>query len=65
MTDFEEVTMIGTDPANPDTDGDGVIDGLDSNPLEPRWLIYVIFLFISLGVIGTILVLFIIKNEKI
>lgn len=26
---------LGTDPLNPDTDGDGVIDGLDALPLDP------------------------------
>ena len=26
--------LLGTDPFNPDTDGDGILDGLDSNPLE-------------------------------
>ncbi len=27
---------LGADPANPDSDGDGVLDGLDGNPLTPR-----------------------------
>ncbi len=29
--------LHGTDPSNPDTDGDGVIDSLDSFPLDPRF----------------------------
>ncbi len=35
LTDAEEETL-GTDPSNPDTDGDGVLDGSDPNPLDPR-----------------------------
>lgn len=37
LSDYDEVTVYGTDPLNPDTDGDGVNDGteikLGSNPL--------------------------------
>lgn len=32
--DYEEACGIGTDPCNPDTDGDGVLDGADECPLE-------------------------------
>ena len=35
MTDIEEAA-IGTDPDNPDTDGDGVSDKNDSDPLNPN-----------------------------
>ena len=34
MSDAEE-NIIGTDPNNDDTDNDGIIDGRDSNPLDP------------------------------
>ncbi|MCC7569166.1 MAG: thrombospondin type 3 repeat-containing protein [Candidatus Methanofastidiosa archaeon] len=34
-TDAEEA-IAGTDPFNPDTDGDGIPDPLDPNPLVPR-----------------------------
>lgn len=27
---------LGTDPCNPDTDGDGVVDGKDTDPTDPR-----------------------------
>lgn len=46
LSDFNEVNMdsdpnnytpgIDTDPNNPDTDGDGSIDGIDSAPLDPN-----------------------------
>ncbi len=32
----DEEAALGTDPDNPDTDGDGVLDGVDPNPLDPR-----------------------------
>jgi hypothetical protein len=35
LTDFHEINVSHTNPSNPDTDGDGVIDSLDSNPLDP------------------------------
>ena len=35
LTDIEEVEL-GTDPDNPDTDGDGVSDKNDSDPLNPN-----------------------------
>ena len=35
LTDIEEAS-IGTDPNNPDTDGDGVSDKNDSEPLNPN-----------------------------
>ena len=34
LTDADEAFNIGTDPCNPDTDGDGVPDNLDQCPLE-------------------------------
>ena len=34
MTNAEEAE-IGTDPSDPDTDGDGVLDSADSGPLDP------------------------------
>jgi hypothetical protein len=34
-TDFYEVHTSHTNPTNPDTDGDGVIDSLDAAPLDP------------------------------
>jgi hypothetical protein len=34
-TDFYEINVSHTDPNNPDTDGDGVIDSKDSAPLDP------------------------------
>ena len=35
LIDWEEVYVHGTDPCNPDTDGDGVPDGEDPAPLDP------------------------------
>ena len=35
LTDGEEETL-GTDPHNPDTDGDGVLDGSDPHPLDAQ-----------------------------
>ncbi len=32
----DEETALGTDPDNPDTDGDGVLDGVDPNPLDAQ-----------------------------
>lgn len=38
LSDIEE-DKIGTDPLNPDTDGDKVVDGKDAFPLDPNeWL---------------------------
>ncbi|HXE97964.1 MAG TPA: hypothetical protein VN642_16290 [Dongiaceae bacterium] len=34
-SDFHEIHISHTDPNNPDTDGDGVIDSKDSAPLDP------------------------------
>ena len=34
LEDADEAFNIGTDPCNPDTDGDGVPDNLDQCPLE-------------------------------
>ena len=34
-TDFYEINISHTNPNNPDTDGDGVIDSMDSAPLDP------------------------------
>jgi hypothetical protein len=36
LTDFGEACVIGTDPCNPDTDRDGVLDGVDQDPLDPE-----------------------------
>ena len=36
VSDFLE-ELTGTDPENPDTDGDGVIDGEDDFPLDPKY----------------------------
>jgi len=35
LSDWSEACEIGTDPCNPDTDGDGVPDGDDPEPLDP------------------------------
>ena len=40
MSDNDEINIDGTDPFNPDTDGDGFLDGeeifsLGSDPLDP------------------------------
>lgn len=35
LTDFAEACEFGTSPCNPDTDGDGVDDGEDPDPLDP------------------------------
>lgn len=35
LTDFQEINDIGTDPCLTDTDGDGVPDGSDADPLNP------------------------------
>ena len=35
LSDIDEL-RIGTDPLNPDTDGDSVMDGEDAFPLDPR-----------------------------
>jgi Bacterial TSP3 repeat len=37
-SDFYEINVSHTDPNNPDTDGDGVIDSKDSAPLNPSIL---------------------------
>lgn len=34
LSDFHEINVSHTDPNNPDTDGDGVIDSKDSAPLD-------------------------------
>jgi hypothetical protein len=34
-TDADEINIYHTDPSNPDTDGDGVIDSQDAAPLDP------------------------------
>ena len=34
INDGDEI-LANTDPHNPDTDGDGVDDGLDTDPLDP------------------------------
>ena len=36
VTDFAEACLLGTDPCNSDTDGDGVPDGNDPDPLDPE-----------------------------
>lgn len=36
LLDFEEACMLGTDPCNADTDGDGVPDNEDADPLDPE-----------------------------
>lgn len=35
LTDAKEALELGTDPCNPDTDGDDVPDGEDPDPLDP------------------------------
>lgn len=35
LSDLDEVMVTGTDPCNPDTDGDGVTDDVDPDPLDP------------------------------
>lgn len=35
LSDFHEINVSHTDPGNPDTDGDGVIDSIDTSPLDP------------------------------
>ena len=35
LYDIFERSRFGTDPLNPDTDGDGLLDGSDSEPLNP------------------------------
>lgn len=35
LTDIQEL-LVGTDPRNPDTDGDGFLDGVDPYPLDPH-----------------------------
>jgi serine protease len=34
---FAQELVLGTNPSNPDTDGDGVADGVDPHPLTPDW----------------------------
>ena len=36
LTNYQEIMVYGTDPNNPDTDGDGVKDGVDAFPLDPK-----------------------------
>ncbi|MCK4793663.1 MAG: hypothetical protein KAV87_58585, partial [Desulfobacteraceae bacterium] len=36
LSDLEEACELGTDPCNPDTDGDGVTDDVDPDPLDPE-----------------------------
>jgi len=57
LSDEEEVEL-GTNPFNPDTDGDGIIDSLDANPLdtggllnslsEKKWILVPLVLIIML-----------------
>lgn len=35
LYDIFEKSRFGTDPLNPDSDGDGLLDGFDSDPLNP------------------------------
>lgn len=62
LTNIEEFE-VGTDPNNPDSDGDGVLDGKDDNPLEPKsnmiWWV--------LGIVGIIIVVvfFFFKKQKV
>lgn len=60
LTDEQE-SILGTDPNNPDTDGDGIIDSKDPNPLVPsnaevtrnwgvlKWAIPVIILVVIIA----------------
>ena len=34
VSDYDEIMVLGTDPASADTDGDGILDGVDASPLE-------------------------------
>jgi WD40 repeat protein len=36
LSDIEEACVVGTSPCDPDTDGDGVPDGTDPDPLDPE-----------------------------
>jgi hypothetical protein len=36
LSDIEEACQLGTDPCNSDSDGDGVPDGNDPDPLDPE-----------------------------
>jgi hypothetical protein len=64
LTDLEELD-IGTDPNNPDTDGDGILDGVDKNPLSPdeESMVWIILLVLG-GVVVLIVVLIVILMIK-
>ncbi len=70
LLDTEEIAK-GTDPKNPDTDGDGVFDKLDYDPLDPDvteeptsepWMLFIII--IAVVVVVIVLVTFMIKRKK-
>ena len=70
LLDTEEIAK-GTDPKNPDTDGDGVHDKEDYDPLDPDvteeptsqpWMLIIII--IAVVVVVIVLVAFMIKRKK-
>ncbi|MHA1265222.1 MAG: hypothetical protein ACTSRS_08330 [Candidatus Helarchaeota archaeon] len=55
-----------SDPRNPDTDGDGLLDGADPDPLVPWWWTYVLIASVSARGVATVLILrsYMIKKKR-
>lgn len=51
LSDYEEIYYYGTDPNNPDTDGDGIIDSLDDDPFNKKSVHfdYITYYMLSFG----------------
>lgn len=66
LNNLEEL-IIGTDPNNPDTDGDGLKDGFDDDPLEPKGLDITDFwwvLFVVIIILLAVILLLILRKKK-
>ncbi len=69
LSNLEEFN-IGTDPNDPDTDGDGMKDGDDPNPLVPKEsagidaMLYIIIAIIAVVVIVVLLWFFVLRRKE-